>query len=584
MTKGGKNKMKRRIISLLVSLVLILSMVPMTAMAATPPDPLITNVAATITAEGKLAITFDADAAATVDSVAVTVDSVAVSGVTGTGTTSWTSDAAVTTGDYTLTINASQGTGLETYAGTYTADITVAITTAAAPASVEISAQSAGEVVESVAAALNAGRLQLTVTLVDEAVIEDAGAVKLAADGTVSGSFDGNVWIGDNADFHTYNSTYPLSFSEDSYYSATLKITPAVAAVGTATPSTGTWAVTQEPITELTLEGLGLDRVGDDLVFNGIPTNPAGTKYKIEVGSNTHTTEDLTDWDFDISGKDIGDKITVKVTASHTDTAITNNPVSTTLDEYIVTLADYIAMNMNELGEANVLKVVTDSGVNSYSFVNPNYFDESGGYYFFNDDVTTVKIKTVLHYHVSSATVDNGSTEYKGTASGVATYDIAFPTPSATPVNNNPYTTLTIKTSYTTIGETAPTHYYTIKAYAGTGGTITPSGTVSVPNGGNQSFVIVPNSGYEVESVVVDGVNRGALNAFTFTDVDADHSIIASFKKVSGTVTPTVPGTTLPPIVTPPTTIPATGATTMVLPGVALLLAGIALLPKRRSK
>jgi hypothetical protein len=49
----------------------------------------------------------------------------------------------------------------------------------------------------------------------------------------------------------------------------------------------------------------------------------------------------------------------------------------------------------------------------------------------------------------------------------------------------------------------------TITVTQGANGTITPSGTVPVTNGTNQTFTIQPNSGYTIRDVVVDGSNIG---------------------------------------------------------------------------
>jgi hypothetical protein len=57
---------------------------------------------------------------------------------------------------------------------------------------------------------------------------------------------------------------------------------------------------------------------------------------------------------------------------------------------------------------------------------------------------------------------------------------------------------------------------YTITATAGTGGTISPTGAVSVNYGEDQVFTITPNTGYHILDVLVDGVSVGALNSYTF--------------------------------------------------------------------
>jgi len=65
--------------------------------------------------------------------------------------------------------------------------------------------------------------------------------------------------------------------------------------------------------------------------------------------------------------------------------------------------------------------------------------------------------------------------------------------------------------------------FYTISASAGTGGTISPSGSVSVISGGECSFTVMPNTGYDVANVVVDGQSQGAASGYTFTSVAAAH-------------------------------------------------------------
>ena len=69
----------------------------------------------------------------------------------------------------------------------------------------------------------------------------------------------------------------------------------------------------------------------------------------------------------------------------------------------------------------------------------------------------------------------------------------------------------------------------TIKASAGPGGTISPSGTVSVNAGANQKFTIQAESGYKIQDVKVDGVSVGAKTSYTFANVSSNHTIAATF-------------------------------------------------------
>ena len=80
---------------------------------------------------------------------------------------------------------------------------------------------------------------------------------------------------------------------------------------------------------------------------------------------------------------------------------------------------------------------------------------------------------------------------------------------------------------------------YTIAATAGAGGTITPSGNVAVPFGANQAFAIAANPGYSIADVLVDSVSQGPITGYTFTNVQANHTISATFVQQTFTITPT---------------------------------------------
>ena len=76
---------------------------------------------------------------------------------------------------------------------------------------------------------------------------------------------------------------------------------------------------------------------------------------------------------------------------------------------------------------------------------------------------------------------------------------------------------------------------YTITATAGEGGGITPTGSVTVDEGADQTFTITPSEGYEIADVVVDGVSVTVTdNSYTFTGVQADHTISVTFQKTGG--------------------------------------------------
>lgn len=65
----------------------------------------------------------------------------------------------------------------------------------------------------------------------------------------------------------------------------------------------------------------------------------------------------------------------------------------------------------------------------------------------------------------------------------------------------------------------------------GNGGSISPSESVKVNYGENQTFTITPDEGYEIEDVLVDGKSIGAVDTYTFEQVTQNHTISATFKK-----------------------------------------------------
>ena len=80
---------------------------------------------------------------------------------------------------------------------------------------------------------------------------------------------------------------------------------------------------------------------------------------------------------------------------------------------------------------------------------------------------------------------------------------------------------------------TEDTPVYTIVASVnGVGGTISPSGNISVIWGNNQSFTFTPTTGYHIADVLVDNVSNAlaiTAGAYSFTNVTANHTITVSF-------------------------------------------------------
>jgi len=123
------------------------------------------------------------------------------------------------------------------------------------------------------------------------------------------------------------------------------------------------------------------------------------------------------------------------------------------------------------------------------------------------------KIVQIVYSTGSSATI-------------LASADFSTGQPTAGPTSTGTTSTTATITS-TTSPVPVPSH--NITASAGIGGSISPSGTVSVTNGTSKMFSITANSGYHIADVLVDSSSVGAISSYTFTNVLADHTISATF-------------------------------------------------------
>jgi hypothetical protein len=158
---------------------------------------------------------------------------------------------------------------------------------------------------------------------------------------------------------------------------------------------------------------------------------------------------------------------------------------------------------------------------------------------------------------VSWITVTSGSS---GTGSGTIAYTVASNSGAARSVVS------TIAGQQFTFNQSG-TQSYTIAASAGTGGAISPTGSISVTSGTSKSFTITPNSGYAVNSVTVDGVTVGAVTSYTFSNVTATHTIAATFTPVTSSyvLTITKSGTGTGTVTTSPSGTSFTAGTVVTL-------------------
>jgi len=113
---------------------------------------------------------------------------------------------------------------------------------------------------------------------------------------------------------------------------------------------------------------------------------------------------------------------------------------------------------------------------------------------------------------------------------GYAIKDVLTDNSSAGAVSS--YTFSNVTANHTIYAEFNSTGELThnITATAGSGGSISPSGVVTVNHGSNQTFNITSNIGMNIDDVLVDNTSQGAISSYIFSNITEDHSIAASFK------------------------------------------------------
>ena len=220
-------------------------------------------------------------------------------------------------------------------------------------------------------------------------------------------------------------------------------------------------------------------------VGNGSVTlDPTGGSYEKDTVVQLTAAED-TGWHFDSWTGDVVDP----------DSAIT----ATTMDTDKTITANFAINTYSITASAGVNGTISPSGT-----VAVNHGSDQ-----------TFTITPDANYHVADVTV-NGSS-----IGAVTTY------------------TFTNVTAAHTIEATFAIDTYAITASAGANGNISPSGTVAVNHGSDQTIAITPDVNYHVADVTVDGFSIGAVSTYTFTNVTAAHTIEATFDIYNYTITAT---------------------------------------------
>ena len=250
-------------------------------------------------------------------------------------------------------------------------------------------------------------------------------------------------------------------------------------------------------------------------------TVPAGAAIRYREGTSGEYTQISLPNYTNAGTYTVGYQVTQEGYDTVTGTAtIKINPAAPT-----ITLAD---QSVKHDGNTHPMSGAKVTGVNGESFKGSVTYT-----YYTDGQCTQGETKTppsaVGTYYVRASIAAGGN--YTAAVSNTAklTIEKSASTVTTKPAGNNTGTSAT---------------GYTITASAGAGGSITQSGKVSVQSGKSASFTVVANKDYEVEDVKVDGKSIGSVGVYTFTNVKANHTIEATFRRtVAETTAPTEPST-----------------------------------------
>ena len=280
-----------------------------------------------------------------------------------------------------------------------------------------------------------------------------------------------------------------------------------------------------------TIQVQGGEKTYDGKTLSLSVTIPTGAAIRYREGTSGEYTQISLPNYTNAGTYTVGYQVTQEGYDTVTGTAtIKINPAAPT-----ITLAD---QSVKHDGNTHPMSGAKVTGVNGESFKGSVTYT-----YYTDGQCTQGETKTppsaVGTYYVRASIAAGGN--YTAAVSNTAKLTIEKSTSTATkPAGNN--------TGTSTTG-------YTITASAGAGGSITQSGKVSVQSGKSASFTIVANKDYEVEDVKVDGKSIGSVGVYTFTNVKANHTIEATFRRtVAETTAPTTEPTTAPTETTAPTT------------------------------
>ena len=313
----------------------------------------------------------------------------------------------------------------------------------------------------------------------------------------------------------------------------------------------GSWIVTGSYASAANSTGLTVNPAGlDHFIFNIVETQTAGSAFSIAVTAKDAYNNTVTGY----SG-----------TPSLTFSAGLISPTNMTTFLNGVGSAS-VSVTAAGLGVTITVTDGTHTGTSNSFTVNPTISASAGA-----NGTISPSGSVSVNYGSSQSFNIRASTGYQIT-------DVIADNVSLGAISS--YTFTAVLAAHTITANFA-INTFNITASAGDGGSISPNGSVNVNYGNNQSFTVTENTGYYIFDVLVNGSSVGAVSSYTFSNVQAAYTILATFAPTptpspSPTGTPSPAPTPTPKPTPTPTPIPLPTSSPTVTPLTTTVPASIA--------
>lgn len=149
-----------------------------------------------------------------------------------------------------------------------------------------------------------------------------------------------------------------------------------------------------------------------------------------------------------------------------------------------------------------------------------------------NNDGTLTGVTTLMEYKKSDADSWTDGTGSDITGLGNGTYYVREKAAGTVLASGNQELVIAAYVTPTpSYGSGSSYNYYTIKASADEGGSISSAGGASYREGQDKGFTVTPDEGYIVWDVLVDGVSVGPVSEYEFERIKKHHTLGAVFAK-----------------------------------------------------